>query len=315
MMNELAIVDTNNAIRPTTVIQSRKLSEFVGANVTIVSETFQHTGSFKFRAAYNLALKVKEKIIIAASSGNFGQALAASCKMFGKECIVVMPSDSSLVKIEAVRQYGGKVDLVDVRVKSRIQRVEELAAEFPDARVVSAFDDPLIIEGNSTLGTEIAGLHESFDYVVAPIGGGGLSSGIVVGMRKAGCTSKIIGAEPALANDAALSLRAGYVIKNVTEPPTIADGARTLSVGQHNWQILKEGLADVVEVDESKIEEAVRALFSLVNLKSEPTGALSIGALLTRPELFHGSSVCCVVSGGNVDPELYIRIIKGTRAT
>src|SRR5207253_7813954 len=115
------------------------------------SETFQYTGSFKFRAAYNLALRVVQNRIITASSGNFGQAMAYACGLLGKTCTVVMPNSSAQVKVDAVREYGGRVDLVDVRVKSRAERVKELAGEDPDAYVASGYDDPLVIEGNSSL--------------------------------------------------------------------------------------------------------------------------------------------------------------------
>ena len=118
--------------RPTTVIESKRLNDRLGTHLTIVSETFQHTGSFKFRAAYNLAFHVPQKKIIAASSGNFGQALAYACKLLGKTCIVVMPSTSAKVKIESVREHGGIVELTDVAVKSRAERLTELALEHPD---------------------------------------------------------------------------------------------------------------------------------------------------------------------------------------
>lgn len=112
-----------------------------------------------------------------------------------------------------------------------------------------------------------------------------------------------------IANDASRSLKAGHIVRNETEPQTIADGARTLCVGDHNWAIIREGLSKIVEVPEDRIKEAVRLLFSLANLKAEPTGALSLAAVLTEPELFRGRSVCCVVSGGNVDPEVFSSIL------
>jgi threonine dehydratase len=112
-----------------------------------------------------------------------------------------------------------------------------------------------------------------------------------------------------MANDAARSLKAGYIITNEVEPQTIADGTRTLSVGRHNWEILKEGIHSIVEVPEEAIREGVQLLFSLANLKAEPTGALGVGALLTSPETFRGQRVCCVVTGGNVDPTVYSSII------
>lgn len=296
-------------IRSTTIIEAPRLSKLLGASLTIATETFQHTGSFKFRAAYNVASQVHENKIIAASSGNFGQAMAYACSLLGKSCTIVMPGTSAQVKIDAVREYGGEVDLIDVGQTSRASRVAELAASRPDAFVASAFDDPLVIGGSASLGEEIAALGRAFDIVVAPVGGGGLTSGLITGIRASHRDIQVVGAEPLLANDAARSLRAGHIVANEAEPQTIADGARTVSVGHHNWAILKDGLAGIVEVPEANIKKAVRLLFSLANLKAEPTGALSIGALLTEPERFRHRSVCCVVSGGNVDPQVFKDIL------
>ena len=121
----------------------------------------------------------------------------------------------------------------------------------------------------------------------------------------------VVGAEPLLANDAARSLRAGHIVVNESEPQTIADGTRTLSVGKHNWDILHGGIETIVEVPEDAIREGVRLLFSLANLKAEPTGALGVAALLTSPETFRGRRVCCVITGGNVDPAVYAGLITG----
>jgi threonine dehydratase len=299
------------AIRKTTIIESRRLSSALGARIILASETFQHTGSFKFRAAYNVARRVDSDLFLTASSGNFGQALAYACRLLSKSCIVVMLSNSAQVKVDAVRGYGGRVELVDVTVKSRWERVQELAREHPSAYVVSPYDDSFVIEGNSSLGRELAALEYDFDSVVVPVGGGGLASGIVVGLREGKKSIPVIGAEPLLANDAARSLREGRLVANESEPQTIADGAKTLSLGDRNWEILRPGLERIVEVPEIKIAEGLRALFRLANLKVEPTGALGIGAILTGPEIFAGRTVCCVASGGNVDPQAYARFLSG----
>lgn len=303
--------------RPTTVVSAPRLSERLGVDLTLVSEAFQRTGSFKFRAAYHVAATVPHPVIITASSGNFGQAMAYACSLVGKHCTVVMPHTSAQVKIDAVREYGGEVDLIDTAVISRSERVRELASREPEAYIASAYDDPLVIEGNATLGAELAALGQMeesrggrrFDCIVAPIGGGGLTSGIITGLAGAGDPTPVIGAEPLLANDAARSLRAGRIVRDEQEAATVADGARTLSIGEHNWAILREHMRRIVEVPEQRITEAVRLLFLLANLKAEPTGALSLGALLTEPELFRDRSVCCIISGGNVDAEVYRRIL------
>jgi threonine dehydratase len=297
-------------IRPTTFIEMPRLASRLGlAELTLASETFQWTGSFKFRAAYEVASNVEQKLLIAASSGNFGQALAYACFLLSKQCIIVMPGTSAAVKMQAVVEYGGKIDLIDVTKISRSDRVAQLAAEHPDAYIASAYDDPLVIRGNASLGREIAAMPMLPEMIVAPVGGGGLTSGIVTGLGNAGKMIQVIGAEPLMGNDAARSLRQGRLVSNESEPQTIADGARTVSLGKHNWAILQHGLAGIVEVPEDQIIAGVRALFSAANLKAEPTGALSLGAILHSPGFFKGRRVCCVVSGGNVDPALYARLI------
>ena len=297
--------------RPTTIVDSPRLSERLGATLLLASETLQYTGSFKFRAAYNVAANVGEDHVITASSGNFGQALAFACSLFNKRCTVVMPSSAPRVKVDAVREYGAEVDLVDVDKKGRLERLGELAKQFPDAYVASPYDDALVIEGNSTLGAELFKLDLNLDFIVAPIGGGGLTSGLVKAAKRSGGRTQILAAEPMLANDAAQSFRAGRLVAREDESLTIADGARVLRMGDRNWEILSAGLADVIEVSEEEIEEGVRLLFALANLKAEPTGALSVGAVLADRSRFAGKRVCCVVSGGNADPALYAKLIEG----
>ena len=299
------------AIRQTTFIESTKLRDHLGLDVTIASETFQHTGSFKFRAAYNLALNVEQDEILTASSGNFGQALAYACKLLGKKCTVVMPVTSAQVKIDAVRGYGATVDLVDTTKVGRKERVAQLAEQMPDAYLASAYDDKFVIEGNTSLGDELA--VRDFDVVITSVGGGGLVSGLITGLCRNGKTTMAYGAEPQLGNDASRSLQAGRIIANETEPMTIADGARTISLGNLNWAIIKDGIAGIIEVPDATIADAVRVYFDLVNLKCEPTGALSLGAVLLDKDRFKGQKVCLVVSGGNVDPAIYARLIAEGR--
>ena len=303
------MLDLLSAIRPTTFIEPQKLRDHLGLDLTIASETFQHTGSFKFRAAYNLALNVPNDELLTASSGNFGQALAYASKLLGKKCTVVMPATSAQVKIDAVRSFGATVDLVDVRKVGRNERVAQLAAEMPNAYFASPYDDKFVIDGNATLGDEIA--PGEFDVVIAPIGGGGMISGMVTGLRRNNSRAEVVGAEPLLGNDVARSLKAGEIVRNETEPMTIADGARTLAVGNLNWPIIKSDVKEIVEVSDENICSAVRLYFGLANLKCEPTGAVSLGAVLENKEKFAGKRVCLIVSGGNVDAGIYAKIISG----
>ncbi|MEJ7624758.1 MAG: pyridoxal-phosphate dependent enzyme [Pyrinomonadaceae bacterium] len=296
-----------DAIRPTTLIRSAKLLDRLGLDVTIASETFQHTGSFKFRAALNVVIQNPNDEFIGVSSGNFGQALAYACRLLGRKCTVIMPHNSARVKVDAVAAFGASVDLIDVNSVSRSQRLADLANERPDAYLASAFDDQFVIDGNATLGDELA--QHDFDAVIIPIGGGGLISGTIQSFARKDCLAEIVGAEPQMANDAARSLRAGKLIANEFEPQTIADGTRTLSLGTLNWPIIRDGVKLIIEVSERNIAKATCLYFTLANLKCEPTGALSLGALLENKERFKEKKICLVVSGGNVDPTIFASII------
>ena len=297
--------------RPTTIVDAPRLSKKLGVNLILASETLQYTGSFKFRAAFNVASNVEQSHVITASSGNFGQAIAYACALFGKRCTVVMPSVAPKIKVDAVREYGAEVDLVDLKKKGRLERLGELARQFPEAYVASPYDDPFVIEGNAGLAKELFALGLELDAIIAPIGGGGLTSGLVKAVERSGKRTEVFAAEPLLANDAAESFRAGHIVEQSGESTTIADGARVLRIGDLNWEILSQGLAGVIEVSEDQIKEGVRLLFALANLKAEPTGALALGAILAQPDRFKGKRVCCVVSGGNADPALYAELVKG----
>jgi threonine dehydratase len=295
-------------VRSTCFLPAPALSRQLQCEIIIASETFQYTGSFKFRAAYNLLSSIPHEHVIAASSGNFGQAVAYACSLLGKTCTIVMPDTSAGVKIEAVRAYGGEADLVDVRKISRAERVAQLIAKRGDSFQAQAYDDYRVVAGNSTLGKDIFAAN-SFDMVIVPVGGGGLSSGLVVARDYLNLSTDIIGAEPVPGDDAARSFHAGQLLGNDQEPATIADGARTLSLGKLNWEILKQGLTDIIRVPDNITISALKYYFRYLNLKVEPTGALALGALLAQPERFQGKRVCCVVSGGNVDPSVYAHLL------
>jgi len=295
-------------LRPTTFVASAPLSEALGADVLLAVEAFQHTGAFKFRAALAAAQNATGSHLLAASSGNFGAALALAAQKTGKRCTIVMPARSVPSKIDAVRRYGAEVDLIDTRVTPRKARVAELEKSIPGVQVISAYDDPFVIAGNASLGFEILEADQP-DVIIAAVGGGGLTSGLIKARNAVASKAEVWGAEPAAGNDAARSLRAGVLSSNDGEPDTICDGARTPSLGQRNFAILRRGMAGIVEVPDAVVEEAMRLLFLRANVKAEPTGALAVAALLVDPARFAGKRVVCVVSGGNADPALFARVI------
>ncbi|MBK9142649.1 MAG: pyridoxal-phosphate dependent enzyme [Candidatus Melainabacteria bacterium] len=280
----------------------------------MAAESFQQTGSFKFRAALNVVLNSDSRHFAATSSGNFGQALAHACRLENRKCTLVMPDSSAKVKIEAAKALGADVRLADLSRRSRSEWLDlvvgELEAAGEAVEVVSPYDDPRVIEGNASLVEDLLPFKDSFDTVICPVGGGGLSAGIARGKERHGLDFALWGAEPREGNDASRSLAEGRLTANQKEPATLADGARTLSLGKLNFEILKDSLAGIVEVEEKTLREAVRMYFELANLKVEPTGALSLAALMERPELFASSRPLVIVSGGNVDAELYASLIS-----
>ena len=273
-------------------------------SLVLISELGQETGSFKFRAAWNVVSKVDADHFLAASSGNFGQALARAAQLRGKKATIVMPTTSAKVKIDAVRSYDANVVLVDTDVESRSSRVQRIHIENPEYYRASAYDCMYVIEGNSSLGIEIAESESLLDRLIVPIGGGGLSSGIIKGLGLSGKVLPVWGAEPQMANDASLSIQKGILCSNEKEPRTIADGARTVSLGKHNWAILKEGLHGIYEITEAEIMMAMSYLDDR-GIRVEPTGALSVAAGIRLLRLGVRDRIGCVLSGGNFDEEEY----------
>lgn len=298
----------SNPIIPTHIMQDTHLNKLTSCEIYLISELCQVTGSFKFRAAWNVVNKVDAPGFIAASSGNFGQALACAAKMRGRQCTIVMPDTAAHIKVEAVRSHEATVDLIDVNIVSREQRVLELSKHLPDYYVSSAYDSEHVISGNASLGIELASLLPDIDMIIVPVGGGGLSAGIISGLRSKDIGIAVWGAEPAIANDAARSLRNGMIMSNDKEPDTLADGARTISLGRLNFDILSREMSGVMEIDENLISLAMKHLHQC-GLRVEPTGALSVAALLAEAKHFVDLKIGCVLSGGNVDDDVYCNLV------
>lgn len=294
--------------KPTQFIPAPKLSADLACELTLISELQQHTHSFKFRAAWNVVQRIDASHFLAASSGNFGQALAKAAQLSQRQCTIVMPTTSAHVKIEAVRSYGAEVVFVDTALQTRASKVAQVLEQYPTAHVASAYDCPWVIEGNASLGFEIAQSNIPFDVIVAPVGGGGLSAGIIQGLCQSGSRISVWGAEPLMANDGARSLKTGELYRHELEPQTLADGARTASLGQLNFQILKTGMVGMIEVSEADIIWGLQRLAE-EGLRVEPTGALSVGALRRHVD-FEGLRIGCVLSGGNVDEGLYQALLR-----
>jgi len=287
----------------TPVLSSSRVNKICGCNIFFKCENLQRTGSFKFRGAVNavgMLLPEKfEKGVITHSSGNFAQALALSAKLFNIPAYIVMPENASKVKINAVKEYGGKIRFCTSNLVSRETKCNELILE-TGAEFIHPYNDYRIIAGQGTCAYEfLKQCNEFTDIIIAPVGGGGLLSGTAIATNSFLNTIKVIGAEPEKADDAYLSFHSGYIIPQ-TNPQTIADGLLT-SLGDKTFEIIKEYVDDIALCTEAQIVFAMQLIFENLKLVVEPSGAVPLAAIINNPKLFGNKNVGVILSGGNVD--------------
>lgn len=286
----------------TPVVTSRTLNAWTGASVFVKCESFQRSGSFKFRGAYNavsrLTREEQERGVIAYSSGNHAQAIALVASILETPVTVVMPMNAPDAKRAAAAGYGAEIVAYDPETETR----EAIAAELQTERgltLIPPYDHPLIAAGQGTAALELIEDVPYLDVLLVQCGGGGLLSGSALAASAVpGC--RVIGVEPEAADDATRTFRTG-TIQTVRNPPTIADGLRTPYLGEVTWPIIRERVSDMVTVSEGEIVEAMRFLWTRMKLVVEPSGAVALAALLARPDLGAGGRVGVMVSGGNVD--------------
>ena len=304
-----------HAVR-TPLIESPALNERLGGRVLMKAENLQVIGAFKFRGAYNRISRLTEdekaRGVVAYSSGNHAQAVAAAARAVGTTAIIVMPADSPKVKVEGVIAYGGEVRTYDRYSESREAIGEEIAATRGSV-LVRPFDDPFVIEGQGTTGLEIVedararGLE--LDQLVCGTSGGGLIAGINLAMAALSPDTAVIGVEPEAYNDTVLSLAAGERLTHAPAKPTICDALMTDRPGELTFPINRR-LTRVETVSDTEVAEAVRFAFRTLKLVVEPGGAVSLAALLTGKVRTNGQTTAIVLSGGNVDPALFSAIIE-----
>ena len=278
-------------------------------------ESLQPIGSFKLRGAYNAVASLtgdqRRRGVITYSSGNHGQGVAYAARAFGISAVIVMPANAPTIKRQAITALGAQIVDVGPASSERRARAEALAAEH-GYTIIPPYDDPAIIAGQGTCGLEILADCPEVDLVLAPVGGGGLLSGVAAAIRQQRPACHIVGVEPELAGDAAASLREGRIIQYTPEQTTrtIADGLRTQSVGDLNFAHIRRYVERIVTVTEQEIEEAMRRIAFDARLIAEPSGAVATAALL-----FHGDELpphrtaVPIISGGNAEPEMLLRIL------
>ncbi len=287
----------------TPVLTSSTIDARSGAQVFFKCENFQRMGAFKFRGALNtlsqLSAEEARRGVIIYSSGNHAQAVALAGRLLGIRATIVMPADAPRVKLEATRGYGAAVVSYDPASASRETIARRLAAE-RGLTVIPPFDDPRVIAGQGTAAKELFEDTGPLDLLLVPCGGGGLLSGCALAARALAPQCRVVGVEPAAGDDALRSFRSGR-LQRVQNPDTIADGARTESLGQLTFAIVRALVADMTSVDDAALLRAMFFLWERMKVVVEPTGALGACALLEGKVEARGQRVGVLLSGGNVD--------------
>ena len=295
-------------VRITPVLNDPFLDEALDCKLYCKCENLQRAGAFKFRGASNAIACLREQgttgNVAPHSSGNHGAALALAARLDGRTAHVVMPENSSALKIEAVRKYGGQVHFCGPTNEARAVELEKLvqAGMIP----VHPYDDARVIAGQGTAALELEQEVPVIEQIITPLGGGGLISGTVIATKAWGV--KVFAVEPEGAADTLASLQQGKIIDDF-KPDTIADGLRAI-VGVRNFQIIRDGVSRVLTVSDQEIREAMKLFSQHLNILIEPSSATVIAALKKHPEIFAGRKIGAVISGGNIHPTEWLKLTE-----
>ena len=298
----------------TPLIESPALNERLGGRVLIKPETLQLGGAFKFRGAYNRISQLtdaeKTRGVVAFSSGNHAQGVALAAKRVGTSALIVMPTDAPKAKIEATKAYDAEVRLYDRYTEDREAIARQIAAE-QGSVVVPSYDDVHVIAGQGTVGLELARQTDGLDVVLCPVGGGGLIAGLSTALKPHFPNAEVWGVEPAAFDDTRRSLESGKREHIDPAARSICDALQSPSPGEITFEINRPNLAGVLTVTDAEVAEAVRYAFATLKLVVEPGGAVALAAALAGKLDLAGRTTGIVLSGGNVDPELYGSILSG----
>ncbi|MFZ0171140.1 MAG: threonine/serine dehydratase [Acidimicrobiales bacterium] len=297
-------------VRRTDVLTSSPLDEICAAHVFVKPENFQRSGSFKFRGALNRILQLTEEErragIVAYSSGNHGAAVALAASIVGATATIVVPNNAATAKTRAIAGFGGEIRPYDPEVDEPDLVADAYVAR-TGASFVRPFDDYEVMAGQGTLALELFEDVRELDLLLVPVGGGGLAAGVSTVAKSLAPSCRVVGVEPALADDTHRSLLSGERLKSESNP-TIADGLRTPVPGALTFPINQANLDGVVLVSEDDIVAAMRFCFEAMKLVVEPSGAVCIAALLNGAVEARGARVGLVISGGNVDIARFVQL-------
>jgi threonine dehydratase len=300
----------------TPLIEHPALNAIAGGRVLLKAENLQRVGAFKFRGAYNKIAQLDKDAfpggVVACSSGNHAQGVAAAATLRGLKSTIVMPADAPRLKIDRTRAFGGEVVAYDRTTEDREAIARELCAQ-RTAAYVHPFDDPDVIAGQGTVGLEMmeqaAAIGAMPDIVLVGASGGGLISGVSLAVKQASPETEIYSVEPAGFDDLARSLQKGARQRNVALAGSICDALLSATPGEMTFEMLNRVLAGGVSVTDDEALAAVRFAFRELKLVVEPGGAVSLAVILARKIPLEGKTVAAVLSGGNIDPALFADII------
>ena len=294
---------------------AKSVDESTRGQLWLKAESLQPMGAFKLRGAYNkiasFSEEERQRGVISYSSGNHAQGVAYAARVLGVKAVIVMPRNAPKIKIESTAALGAEIVTVGPASAERLQKAEELARQH-GYMIVPPYNDEQIIAGQGTIGIEILEDCPDVDLVLAPVGGGGLISGVSAALKMSGCRAKVIGVEPELANDAQQSFRKGEIVQLSAErvSSTLADGLRTQSVGRLNFEHMREFVDDIITVTEDEIRAAMRRIILSGRVVAEPSGAVTFAAWLFHGhELPESRQAAAVVSGGSVEPQLLAQVL------
>lgn len=294
-------------IRPvvyeTPLIKNHSLSELSQCDLALKAENLQRTGSFKIRGAFNKLALIHEaggKGAVSGSSGNHGAAVAWAARYFGLTARIVVPTTASAAKVEAIKAYGADIEFCGTTSHERIERAKAIAQE-TSLSFVAPFDDPEVMAGQGTIGLEILQQMPEVEIIVVPIGGGGLISGIATAVKSQRPDIRIIGVEP-LGAPKAYESRKHHQRRILSSTETIADGLKTISLGELTYPIIEHLVDDIVLVDDDEIRRAMSLLLTRQKMLAEPSGAATLAYALRKPDRLHHRKTVVVISGGNIDP-------------
>lgn len=300
---EQAAARLDGAAHRTPVLSSTTANARTGGQLFFKCENYQRMGAFKFRGAYNAIARFDDAQraagVLTFSSGNHAQAIALSARLAGIKATIIMPNDAPALKIQATREYGGDVIFYDRFTENR----EEIARRLAEERgmtLIPPYDHPDVICGQGTAAKELFEEVGSLDILLVPLGGGGLLAGCALAASGLSPDCKVIGVEPEAGNDGQQSLRRGEIV-HIGVPKTIADGAMVTHIGEHNFEVIKRRVDDIVLVTDAQLVETMKFFAERMKMVVEPTGCLGAAAALCGVVPVGGKRVGILISGGNVD--------------